>query len=108
MIYELRIYHAAPGKLPELNERFERHTLPKWKEHGICPIGFWTCYIGPSSNTLTYILSWADLAARERIWNAFASDPEWIAAKAETEKDGVLVDHLENMILTPTSYSNLQ
>ena len=27
MIYELRTYEAAPGKMPELNARFRDHTL---------------------------------------------------------------------------------
>lgn len=33
MIYELRVYHAAPGKLPALIVRFANHTVPIWKTH---------------------------------------------------------------------------
>jgi len=27
MLYQLRIYHCAPGRLPDLNRRFETITL---------------------------------------------------------------------------------
>ncbi len=33
MIYELRIYHATPGKLAALNKRFETITLKFWEKH---------------------------------------------------------------------------
>jgi hypothetical protein len=36
------------------------------------------------------------------------SDPEWIAARAESERDGPIITHLSNCILQPTSYSQLK
>ena len=105
MLYELRTYHVVPGKLPAVNDRFERHTLSLFAKHGIKPVGFWTTYIGPSANTLTYILAWDSLGDRETIWNGFASDPDWLAVRAETERDGALIERAENMIMTPTAYS---
>jgi hypothetical protein len=42
MMYELRIYHCVPGKLPELHKRFEGVTLKLFAKHGIRPVGFWT------------------------------------------------------------------
>ena len=48
------------------------------------------------------------MAERERLWNAFASDPEWLAAKAATERDGPLISHLSNLFLAPTSYSSVR
>ena len=108
MLYELRIYHCAPGRLPDLNRRFETITLKIWEKHGIRQVGFWTTLIGESNQALHYLLEWKDLAERERLWNGFQSDPEWIAKRAETEKNGPLITHLSNSILTPTSYSKLK
>ena len=34
-VYEMRIYHAAPGKLDDLNKRFREHTLKLFAKHGI-------------------------------------------------------------------------
>ena len=34
MIHELRVYHVMPGRLPDLNKRFETITLKIWQKHG--------------------------------------------------------------------------
>jgi len=108
MIYELRIYECLPGRLPALNHRFETITIKLWEKHGIRPVGFWTTLIGPSNQRLYYLLEWEDLAERDRKWNAFAADPDWLTARAETEKDGPIVARVTNEILTPTSYSKIR
>jgi hypothetical protein len=108
MIHELRIYHAVPGKLPAIVKRFETITLKIWEKHGIRQAGFWTTVLGPSNQTLTYMLAWESLAEREKKWAAFQADPEWIAARAETEKDGQIVSVIEASILQPTSFSSVK
>ena len=108
MIYELRIYRCVPGRKPALLSRFENETLRIWEKHGIRQAGFWTTLIGPSNQTLTYLLAWDSLAERETKWNAFASDPEWLAKRAETEKDGAIVASLSNEFLVPTSFSSVK
>ena len=108
MVYELRTYHCVPGKLPELLQRFETVTLKIWERHGIRQLGFWTTLIGPSNQVLHYMLEWESLAERERKWNAFASDPEWLAKRSESERNGPLVAHFSNEMLVPTSFSRLK
>ncbi|MCC7267675.1 MAG: NIPSNAP family protein [Caulobacteraceae bacterium] len=105
MIYELRVYTAMPGKLPKLVERFERDTLRVWAKHGIRQAGFWTTLVGPKSNDLMFMLAWESLADREARWGAFQSDPEWIAARADSEKDGPIVANMDTRFLSPTAYS---
>ena len=108
MIYELRIYHCAPGKLPALSARFQNTTLPIWERHGIEQAGFFTTLIGPSNQTLTYLLKWDSLAERERKWNGFMLDPEWLAQRAASEVDGNIVERIESSFLSPTAYSALR
>jgi hypothetical protein len=74
MIYELRVYTALPGRMPDLLARFKDHTVSIWQKHGIIPVGFWTTLIGHSTRELTYILAWNSLADREIKWAAFQSD----------------------------------
>jgi hypothetical protein len=62
MIYELRVYHCAAGRLPALHQRFENTTLKLWEKFGIEQVGFWTTLVGPSNQTLTYLLKWDSLA----------------------------------------------
>ena len=108
MVYELRIYHCVPGKLPALLRRFETITLPIWGRHGIRQAGFWTTVIGASNQTLTYLLAWESLAERETKWTAFQSDTDWIAKRAETEKDGAIVANIVTELLQPTTFSAVQ
>jgi hypothetical protein len=108
MIIELRVYHCLPGRLPALHARFENTTLDLWDKHGIRQAGFFTTLVGPSNQTLTYMLAWDSLAEREARWNAFASDPEWIAKRAASEAVAPIVERIENSFLTPTSYSVFQ
>lgn len=107
MIYELRIYECAPGKLPDLNKRFETITLKLWEKHGIQQAGFWTTIIGESNQTLYYMLAWNSLAEREQKWTAFSTDPDWLAARAKTEAAGPIVANIKNFILGPTPYSSV-
>src|SRR5262249_47827312 len=106
MIYELRIYHCVTGRLPALLKRFETTTLELWKRHGIRQAGFWTVLVGDGGNQdLHYLLAWESLAEREAKWNKFASDPEWLAKRAESERDGPIVASIKNMFLQPTAFS---
>ena len=108
MIHELRIYEAVPGRLPDLNKRFSTITLKIWEKHGIKQAGFWTVLVGDGNHDLHYMLAWESLADRETKWNAFQADPEWHAARAQTEANGPIVAKVTNYMLAPTPYSSVQ
>ena len=108
MLYELRIYHCMPGRLPDLLNRFNTTTLNIWEGHGIRPAGFWTVEVGNSNQDLYYMLAWESLAEREQKWAAFQADPDWIAARAKTEENGPIVASIANEILKPTAFSSVQ
>ncbi|MGC2275578.1 MAG: NIPSNAP family protein [Candidatus Binatus sp.] len=108
MVYELRVYHCVPGRLPAIIKRFDSITCRLFEKHGIKQVGFWTVAIGESSSDLVYMLQWESLADRDKKFGAFAADPEWIEARARTEADGPIVASITNSILMPTSFSALK
>ena len=108
MLYELRIYDCAPGRLPALLNRFENTTLNIWQRMGIRQAGFWTTVIGESNHQLIYLLQWESLAEREEKWTAFMADPEWQQKRAESEKDAPIVANVSSQIITPTAFSSVQ
>jgi hypothetical protein len=108
MLYEMRTYHCLPGRLPALLKRFDTITLKLWEKHGIRQAGFFTTVIGESNQQLVYFLAWDSLAERERKWNAFMADPDWLKARAETEKDGQIVERVINQMLQPTPFSSVK
>jgi hypothetical protein len=107
MIYELRIYEVVPGRLPDLNRRFETITTKIWDRMGIKQAGFWTADVG-TSNELIYLLAWESLAEREEKWTKFQADPEWNEKRAQTEANGPIVARVRNSFLRPTSYSSVK
>lgn len=107
MIHELRLYRCVPGRLPALLQRFEHVTLALWQRHGIRQAGFWTTVIGQSNHELHYMLAWESLAERETKWNKFMADPEWVAKRAESERDGPILANVTSQILQPTSFSSV-
>ncbi len=83
MIYELRVYHCVPGRLPDLIKRFDTLTLPLWEKHGIQQAGFWTVAIGASNQALYYLLKWESLADRAKKLAGFQTCPVYNSERAE-------------------------
>ena len=108
-VYELRMYHVNPGKMEALIARFGDHTDALFKRHNMKSIGYWRPEDAPNSeNLFVYILEHPSRQAAEKNWADFQADPDWKKVKAESEKNGALVDHIDHYFMDPTSYSTLQ
>ena len=107
--FEMRIYYANPGKMSALHARFRDHTCKLFEKHGMQNIGYWQQATGDNAeNTLVYVLAYPSEEARKKSWDAFVNDPEWKKAKADSEKDGVLVAKVESKFMKPTDYSTIK
>ena len=107
MLYELRMYEVIPGRMPAMHARFKNHTVGLFEKHGIKVIGFWEALVG-TSNVLNYIIAFENMAHREQAWTAFQNDPEWIKARDESHRDGLIVARVRNELWQPVDYSPLQ
>ena len=105
--YEMRIYHAAPGKLEDLHKRFRDHTIALFKKHGMEIVSFW----GPTDKEdgaetkLIYVLGYPSREARDASWKAFQADADWVKARTASEVNGKLVDKVESVYMLSTDYS---
>jgi len=105
-VYELRIYHAAPGKLPDLLARFRDHTIKLFDRHGMKSLAFWTPFDEPAkSNTLVYILYHPSREAAAANWKAFQDDPEWMSVRDKSEANGKLAEKIDSTFLALTDFS---
>ncbi|MCU1323719.1 MAG: family containing protein [Acidobacteriaceae bacterium] len=92
-IYELRTYTAFPGKHAALLERFGKYEMAIFARMGMPGVGFWVPDEEPGKSTkLVYILRHKSRESAKENWARFQKDPEWIKVKAESEKNGVLVE----------------
>ncbi|MCL4844164.1 MAG: NIPSNAP family protein [Bryobacteraceae bacterium] len=108
-VFELRTYYTLPGRLPNLLARFRDHTVKLFEKHGMTNVGYWVPADAPGSeNTLIYVLAHASRDAAKQSWDAFRTDPAWLKARAESEKDGKIVDKVEAVYLNPVDFSALR
>jgi hypothetical protein len=108
-VFEMRTYIANPGKITALHARFRDHTNKLFVKHGMELVGYWTPTSGDNAeNTLIYILAFPSEEAKVKAWKEFQADPDWVKAKAESEKDGVLVSKVISVFMTGTEYSAIK
>ncbi len=115
-VFEMRTYHTPEGKLADLHARFKNHTMALFAKHGMTNIAYWTPTDADkgSANTLIYILAHPgkDKEAGIKAFTAFRADPDWVKAKAESEKNGPLTlpgaDGVKSVYMTPTDFSPLR
>jgi hypothetical protein len=108
--FELRTYYAAPGKLEDLHARFRNHTVRLFKKHGMTIIGFWapTAPAAAAADTLVYVLAYPSDQARKVAWEGFSADPEWVAVRDASERNGKIVAKIESVMMKATDYSELK
>ena len=105
-VFELRVYHAAPGKLGELEVRFRDHTIRIFERHGIKSMAYWTPLDEPEkSNTLIYILQHPSREAAVANWKSFQDDQEWKTVKERSEANGKLVEKVDSTYMVMTEFS---
>ena len=107
-VYELRLYDVHEAKMDALKARFGDHTDAIFKRHNMKSVGYWVPEDVPDSqNLFVYILEHPSRTEAEKNWAAFQADPEWQKVKAESEKNGPLVDKIDHYFMDPTSFSAL-
>ena len=102
--FEMRTYHANPGKLDALNARFRDHTVKLFEKSGMTNVGYWVPKDN-QENILVYVLAYPNKEARDASWTTFLNDPDWKAAYAESIKNGKLVGKIDSVFLKATDYS---
>lgn len=108
-VFELRTYTPSPGKMDALLARFRDHTCKIFEKHGIKNIGYWVSMESPNSEPkLIYIVAHKSKEAAAENWKAFGADPDWQAARAESEKDGRLAAKVESVYMNPADFSGIR
>lgn len=105
-VYELRVYHAAPGKMPALLARFRDHTIKLFEQHGIESVAYWSPLDEPEKdNTLIYILRHPSRDAADANWKSFRDDPNWRSVRDKSEANGKLVERVDSTFMALTDFS---
>lgn len=109
-VFELRVYHAPTERqLKLVHERFAGPEIPIFHKSGIHPVMYANTIAGPAMPNLTYLTPFAGLAEREKAWDAFGADPDWLKAREESiTRGGQIVSNSSITLLRPTPFSPMQ
>lgn len=113
-VFEMRTYTTPEGKLEALHNRFKNHTIGLFSKHGMSHVGYWvpTDAAKGAGTKLIYFLTHASKEAGAASFAAFRADPDWVKAKAESEKDGSLTvpapEGVKSVYLKATDFSPMK
>jgi hypothetical protein len=106
-IFELRTYesHSDRAALNKL-KMFNAGEVPIFRRAGLTPVFFGETLIGAKMPSLTYMLTFSNMSARDAAWASFGQDPEWKALSADPQyRDNVSA--ISDIILQPTAYTQI-
>ncbi len=108
--FELRVYHSPTMRqLALVHERFAGPEIQIFHRSGVHPILYADTIIGPDLPNLTYLIPFASLADREKAWDAFGADPEWLKVRTESvARGGQIVNYNNISLWRATAYSPVQ
>ncbi|NNE92966.1 MAG: NIPSNAP family protein [Verrucomicrobiales bacterium] len=111
-LFELRVYTTNPGKLKDLNRRFETATVELFEKHGLQNVVYLTLLPGQegADTKLIYFLAHKDEESRSAGFKAFSQDPKWQKARKKSEENGKILikGGVESTLLEPTDYSPMR
>jgi hypothetical protein len=109
-IFELRTYESLNEVTVQRKAKmFDDGEAGIFRRLGMSPVFFGVAIFGRNLPKLSYMLSYDDMAAREKLWRAFGSDPEWKKLRAQPGlSDAEIVSNISNPILRPLSFSPIR
>ena len=107
-VFELRVYHAVPGKVPALESRF-RDTISKLlAKHDLKVVGYWVPEDAPAwDNTFIFMLAHPSREEAKKNWDAFRADPEFQEV-LKSEEANKTVEKIDSTYMRPTDFSPMK
>ncbi len=104
-VFELRIYHTVPGKLPALESRFRDIYSKLLAKHDLQVVGYWVPE-GPANwdNTFVYLVAHSSREEAKKNWDAMLADPE-VQEAIKSEEANKLVEKIDRTYMRPTDFS---
>jgi hypothetical protein len=104
-VFELRIYHAAPGKLPALESRFRDIYSKALAKHDLQVVGYWVPEGAAAwDNTFVYLVAHSSREEAKKNWDAMLADPE-VQEAIKSEEADKLVEKIDRAYMRPTDFS---
>jgi NIPSNAP len=107
-VFELRVYHAVPGKVPALVSRFRDTASKLLAKHDLKAVGYWVPEDAPASdNAFIYILAHPSREEAKKNWDALRADPAF-QEMAKSEQAEKLLEKVDSTYMQPTDFSPMK
>jgi hypothetical protein len=109
-IFELRTYESPneKGQARKI-KMFGDGEFGIFRRLNMLPVFAGQTIVGTHMPSLTYMLAFPDLAARDKGWTAFSADPEWQKLRTVPGMaDADLVSNISNAIVRPLPFSPIR
>jgi hypothetical protein len=107
-LFELRVYHAVPGKVPALESRFRDTTAKLLAKHDLTVVGYWVPEDAPGwDNTFVSLMAYPSREEANKNWAALLADPEFQAV-IKSEQANKLVVKEDSIFMDPTDFSPMK
>ena len=107
-IFELRIYHTVPGKLPELEARFRDIYSKALARHHLQVVGYWVPEGAADwDNTFVYLVAHSSREEAKKNWDAMLADPE-VQEAIKAEEANKLVEKIDRIYMRPADFSPMK
>jgi NIPSNAP len=106
-VFELRVYHVLPGKLPALESRFRDTTSKLLAKHDLKVVGDWVPEGVSDWDTFVDILVHPSREQAKKNWDAMMADPEFQEV-IKSEQANKLVEKIDSTYMRPTDFSPLK
>lgn len=108
-IFQLRTYESATSQDHVRKvEMFHHGEFEIFQNAGFGQVFYGDTLIGPRMPNLTYMLSFTDMAEMNACWDKFRNDPAWKKLSGSSRYAfEQIVSNISNLILSPTSYSQI-
>jgi hypothetical protein len=107
-VFELRVYESpTEGASQRKADMFMKMgELEIFRRCGLTPVFFGKTVVGARQPGFVYLLTFPDMAAREKAWAAFRADPEWLKLKVTPGyTDAEIMSNITDVLMRPTGYS---
>ncbi len=108
-IFQLRTYESA-GYAAHVQKvkMFNEGEIEIFTRTGLTTVFFGDTLVGPRMPSLTYMLTFADVADLGKKWSVFGSDPAWKELSHKPgNADAEIVSNISNLYLSPLSCSQI-
>jgi hypothetical protein len=107
-VFELRIYHTAPDKLPALESRFRDIYSKLLAKHDLQVVGYWVPEGATNwDNTFVYLVAHSSREDAKKNWDAMLADPD-VQEAIKSEEADKLVERIDRTYMRPTTFSALK